>query len=302
MKLGLFGVNVDVGATARGARETALLAEELGLDSLWALDHVVVPSGYETEYPYDESGKMMGGAEEVPIADPLTWLTYAAAVTERITLATGIIVLPQRNPVVLAKQVASLDVLSEGRLLLGVGVGWLAEEFAAIGIPFTDRGNRHDDYVAAMRALWRDTRATVHGTYTDFDNAISLPHPFRGLVPIVIGGRSARSARRAAQIGDGYFPSITELDQLAPLVDVMNAEAARLQRDPGEIVITVPYPGSVADLSAAAEDGAALKRVAAVLQRLSDIGVSRTLFPVLPEEALRALVEKLPATRAEHKH
>ena len=178
---------------------------------------------------------MMGGAEEVDIADPLTWLAFAAAVTDRIKLGTGVIVLPQRNPVVLAKQAASLDVLSGGRLLLGVGVGWLAEEFAAVGVPFTDRGRRHDDYVEAMRALWRDTKASAHNTYTNFDNAISLPQPSSRAVPIVIGGRSNRSARRAAEIGDGYFPSITEPEQLSPLLDIMNAEAQRLQRDPAEI-------------------------------------------------------------------
>lgn len=281
MKFGLFGMNAGAGATAGGARSAALLAEEIGLDSLWALDHVVVPSGYQTEYPYDESGKMMGGAEEVPIADPLTWLTFAAAVTDRVKLATGIIVLPQRNPLVLAKQVASLDVLSGGRVVLGVGVGWLAEEFAAVGVPFADRGRRHDDYIEAMRALWSETRATVHNTYTEFDNAISLPHPVGGAVPIVIGGRSARSARRAAQIGDGYFPSITELNHLPPLMDILRAEARRLDRDPAEVEVTVPYPG---------DPDAAPEEVSAVLQQLSGLGVSRTLLPALPEETLRSVV------------
>lgn len=281
MKFGLFGMNTGAGATAGGARCTALLAEEIGLDSLWALDHVVVPSGYETEYPYDESGKMMGGAEEVPIADPLTWLSFAAAVTDRVKLATGIIVLPQRNPLVLAKQVASLDVLSGGRVLLGVGVGWLAEEFAAVGVPFADRGRRHDDYVEAMRALWSETRATVHNIYTAFDDAISLPHPVRGTVPIVIGGRSARSARRAAQIGNGYFPSITALGQLPPLLDILHAEARRLQRDPSEVEVTVPYPG---DLGAARGD------IETVVQQLADLGVARTLLPVVPEATLRSVM------------
>jgi probable F420-dependent oxidoreductase len=290
VKIGLFAVNVGDGATRHGAQRTALLAEHLGLESLWAIDHVVVPSGYETVYPYDESGKMMGGAEEVEIADPLAWLSFAAGVTDRVKLATGVVVLPQRNPVVLAKQVASLDALSGGRALLGVGVGWLAEEFAAIGVPFGDRGRRHDDYVEAMRALWRDTRATVHNTYVDFDDAISLPHPSRRSVPIVIGGRSARSARRAAQIGDGYFPSITEPGQLAPLIEVFHVEAERLQRDPRDVEITVPYPGGLAELTAAAEDRAGAERIVALLQQFAETGVSRILLPVLPEETLRPLL------------
>jgi len=294
MKLGLFAVNVGAGASAAQARATAVLAEELGLESLRAIDHVVMPSGYETEYPYDESGKMMGGAEEVEIADPLTWLAFAAAVTRDIKLATGVIVLPQRNPVVLAKQAATLDVLSEGRLLLGVGVGWLAEEFDAVGVPFADRGRRHDDYVEAMRALWRDTKASVHNTYTNFDNAVSLPQPAGRAVPIVIGGRSNRSARRAAEIGDGYFPSITEPHQLSPLLDIMNAESARLQRDPAGIEVTVPYPGGPAELAAAAVgDTAALDRVVAQLQQFAELGVARTLLAGLVEDTLRPLLKQL---------
>ncbi len=294
MKIGLFGINVGPGTTPQQARATGVLAEELGLESLWALDHVVMPSGYETEYPYDESGKMMGGADEVDIADPLTWLTFAAAVTDRIKLGTGVIVLPQRNPVVLAKQAASLDVLSGGRLLLGVGVGWLAEEFAAVGVPFADRGRRHDDYVEAMRALWRDTKASVHNTYTNFDNAISLPRPARRAVPIVIGGRSNRSARRAAEIGDGYFPSITEPDQLSPLLNIMKAESQRRQRDPADIEVTVPYPGDPAELTAAAHgDTAALERITALLQQFADSGVSRTLLAGVADDALPPLMKHL---------
>ncbi len=294
MKIGLFGINVGPGTTPQQARATGVLAEELGLESLWALDHVVMPSGYETEYPYDESGKMMGGADEVDIADPLTWLTFAAAVTDRIKLGTGVIVLPQRNPVVLAKQAASLDVLSGGRLLLGVGVGWLAEEFAAVGVPFADRGRRHDDYVEAMRALWRDTKASVHNTYTNFDNAISLPRPARRAVPIVIGGRSNRSARRAAEIGDGYFPSITEPDQLSQLLNIMKAESQRRQRDPADIEVTVPYPGDPAELTAAAHgDTAALERITALLQQFADSGVSRTLLAGVADDALPPLMKHL---------
>ncbi|GAB3221141.1 LLM class F420-dependent oxidoreductase [Mycolicibacterium hippocampi] len=294
MKLGLFAVNVGAGARPAQARATAVLAEELGLESLWAIDHVVMPSGYETEYPYDESGKMMGGAEEVDIADPLTWLAFAAAVTRDIKLGTGVIVLPQRNPVVLAKQAATLDVLSEGRLLLGVGVGWLAEEFDAVGVPFADRGRRHDDYVAAMRALWRDTKASVHNTYTQFDNAISLPQPAARAVPVVIGGRSNRSARRAAGIGDGYFPSISAPEQLIPLLDIMNAEAERLQRDPAGIEVTVPYPGSTAELiAAAAGDTVALDRVVTQLRQFAGLGVARTLLAGLGEDTLRPLLKQL---------
>ena len=136
----------------------AVLAEELGFESLWTVEHVVVPSGYVSEYPYDESGSMAGGLEVFDLADPLIWLAYVAAVTERIKLATGVLILPQRNPLITAKAVATLDVLSGGRVMLGVGVGWLEEEFNTLGVPFHDRGSRLDDSIEAMRTSWRRRR------------------------------------------------------------------------------------------------------------------------------------------------
>jgi alkanesulfonate monooxygenase SsuD/methylene tetrahydromethanopterin reductase-like flavin-dependent oxidoreductase (luciferase family) len=123
MKFGLMFTNTGMGSTAAGARELATVAEQSGFESLWAVEHVVIPSGYESSYPYDRSGKMAGGAEEFDLPDPLIWLAYVAAVTETIKLATGILILPQRNPLVTAKEVASIDALSGGRMILGVGVG-----------------------------------------------------------------------------------------------------------------------------------------------------------------------------------
>ncbi len=167
-------------------------AERLGFESLWTVEHVVVPSGYQSAYPYHPSGKMAGGMEEFDLPDPLIWLAFVASATERIRLATGILIVPQRNPLVLSKEVATLDALSGGRVTLGVGVGWLEEEFNALGVPFADRGRRLDDYVEAMRNLWGGGKATTHNTYTSFDDCISLPRPTNGTVPIVIGGPQQR--------------------------------------------------------------------------------------------------------------
>src|SRR5215218_6362833 len=168
MKFGLMFTNTGMGSTSDGAIQLATAAEEAGIESLWTVEHVVVPSGYASAYPYDKSGKMAGGAEEFDLPDPLIWLAYVAAVTKKIKLATGIVILPQRNPLVTAKAVASIDALSGGRMILGVGVGWLREEFDALGVPFADRGRRHDDYVEAMRALWSGEKASVHNTYASF--------------------------------------------------------------------------------------------------------------------------------------
>jgi probable F420-dependent oxidoreductase len=157
MKFGIVFANTGPFADGGAAAEMAVAAEAAGFESLWTVEHVVVPSGYDSAYPYDPSGKMPGG-EDVDIPDPLIWLSWVASATSTIRLATGILIVPQRNPVVLAKELATLDHLSGGRMELGIGVGWLEEEFDAIGVPFAERGRRTDDHIAAMRALWSRRR------------------------------------------------------------------------------------------------------------------------------------------------
>src|SRR5574341_355765 len=164
MKFGLRYASLGRYANGPAAVELAQAAEAAGFDSLWTIDHVVVPHQYQSRYPYSPTGRMGSGLEDEPMPDPLVWLAYIAAVTRTIKLGTAILILPQRNPVITAKAVATLDHLAGGRrVLLGIGVGWLAEEFAALGVPFEDRGPRTDEYVAAMRALWSQERASFRG-------------------------------------------------------------------------------------------------------------------------------------------
>ena len=243
-----------------GAVEVAQAAEAAGFDSLWAVDHVVVPAGYRSKYPYAQSGRMPG-PEDAPIPDPLVWLSYVAAVTSTIRLATGIMVLPQRSPLVIAKEAATLDVLSEGRLILGVGAGWLEEEFDALGVPFASRGKRMDDYITAMRAAWSETTASHHGNFVSFDSVIVRPQPVNGAVPIVIGGHSKAAARRAGTLGDGFFPGATA--DLAPLIEIMRRTAAEMGRDSDSIEITAA--------GALTEDG---------VRRLERLGVARVIVPI----------------------
>ena len=204
MKFGIAFANTGPFVHPDAAARFAKAAEENGFESLWTVEHVVVPAGYESTYPYSDDGKMPG-PEDSPIPDPLIWLAYVAAATERIRLATGILILPQRNPVVLAKELATLDHLSGGRMTLGIGIGWLAEEFSAIGVPFDERAARTDEYVAALRALWSD-EPTYHGEFTQFTECIVRPRPAAGTIPIHVGGHSAAAARRAGRLGDGYYP------------------------------------------------------------------------------------------------
>jgi len=266
MDFGIAFANVGPMIEAEAAAEFALAAEEAGFDSLWTVEHVVVPSGYESPYPYDPSGKMPGG-EDSPIPDPLIWLSFVAAVTSRIKLATGILILPQRNPVILAKELATLDSMSQGRMLLGIGVGWLEEEFDAIGVPFSGRGARNDDYMAAMRSLWTEEKASHHSEFIDFTDCILRPRPAHGTIPIHVGGHTDVAARRAGRIGDGFFPGKGSHSELARLFDVVRDTAKEHGRDPDSIELTTGGNGAIG--------GGALDEVKA----LADIGTTRVILP-----------------------
>ncbi len=268
MDFGLMFANTGPFATPHGATAIAQAAEQAGFESIWTVEHVVVPAGYESTYPYSDTGRMPG-SEATPIADPLVWLTWVAAQTTTINVATGILILPQRNPVVLAKTCSTIDVLSGGRLRLGVGVGWLEEEFNAIGVPFTGRGKRAEEYVGALRALWDDEIASYHGETVDFTDCISRPAPVNGRVPIIIGGHSEQAARRAGQIGDGFFPGKGDNDRLAELIAIMRQSAEDVGRDPDAIELTVGGAAAFAPDPVEA------------LGELVEMGVSRVVIPPL---------------------
>ena len=259
MKFGIAFANTGPFAHPARAIEFAQAAEAAGFESLWTVEHVVVPSNYESAYPYSPTGKMPGGEESL-IPDPLIWLTFLASATTRIRLATGILILPQRNPVVLAKELATLDHLSGGRLELGIGVGWLEEEFDAIGVPFADRGRRNDDYVAAMRALWTEDRADYHSDFTNFDQCIMRPRPVNGSIPIHIGGHTDIAAKRAGRLGNGFFPGKGSHEELARAFDLVRDTAQKNGRDPDTIELTtggngVVGPGALSEVKALAEIG-----------------------------------------------
>jgi probable F420-dependent oxidoreductase len=268
MDFGVAFANVGPFATAEGATAIGKAAEEAGFESVWTVEHVVVPDGYQSEYPYDKSGRMPGdGMIDMP--DPLIWLTFVAASTTSLKLGTGILIVPQRNPIILAKEVASLDRLSGGRLLLGVGAGWLAEEFDALGVPFERRGERLDDYITAMRALWTDHKATYQGEFCSFTDAVMLPKPHNGPVPVIIGGHTKAAARRAGRLGDGFFPGRAETDELKQLLAVMREAAQEAGRNPDDIEITFGSP----EVFGADPVGA--------IHKLEDLGVSRVMIAPL---------------------
>jgi probable F420-dependent oxidoreductase len=283
MKFGIMFANTGHGASAEGATKVAEAAEAGGFEAIWTVEHVVVPSGYESKYPYDPSGKMAGGAEDFDLPDPLIWLAWVAAHTSTIRLATGILIVPQRNPVITAKEVATLDVLSGGRLTLGVGSGWLAEEFDALNASFDDRGRRLDEYVAVMRALWSGDKTTFAGDFFDFVDCISRPRPANGTIPIVVGGHTKVAARRAGRLGDGFFPGTASLEELAELVPVMRRAAEEAGRDPDAIELIA---------GAMAAPGAAMDER---IEQMAALGFTHAIVPTFPPDQLadigRSLVD-----------
>ena len=266
MKFGIAFANTGPFAHPGGAVKFAQAAEAAGFESIWTVEHVVVPSNYGSTYPYSPNGKMPG-PEDSLIPDPLLWLAFLASATTTIRLATGILILPQRNPVVLAKELATLDHLSNGRLELGIGVGWLEEEFDAIGVPFADRGKRNDAYVEAMRALWSEDKASHHSDYTDFNECIMRPRPAGGSIPIHIGGHTDIAARRAGRLGNGFFPGKGSHEELSRSFDIVRQTATEHGRDADAIELTTGGNGAVGPK--------ALDEVKA----LSDMGVHRVIVP-----------------------
>ena len=253
MKFGLRYANLGRYANGPAAVEVAQAAEAAGFDSIWTVEHVVVPHGYQSRYPYSDTGRMGAGLEDFPIPDPLIWLTYIASATRTLKLGTAILILPQRNPVITAKAVASLDHLAGGgRVLLGIGVGWLAEEFATLGVPFQDRGARTDEYVAAMRALWSQERASFSGRFVSFRDVYCRPLPPNRRIPIIVGGDTKAAARRAGRIGDGYFPA---RGAPAELYDEMRRAAVEAGRNPDAIEITAQAPTEITEIEALAKRG-----------------------------------------------
>jgi probable F420-dependent oxidoreductase len=217
-------------------------AESCGFESVVLVEHAVVISDYESTYPYSSSGRMPL-PDDCRIPDPLDLMAYLAAVTDRIGLATGVLVLPNHQAVVLAKRVATIDVLSGGRVRLCVGVGWMDEELRATGADPRTRGRRTDETVAAMRALWADSGpagADFDGEFSSFHHAHSFPKPVRpGGVPIHIGGHSEAAARRAGRIGDGFQPLGLAPDDLILRLGQMREAAEEAGRDPATIELSL---------------------------------------------------------------
>jgi len=264
MKIGLIPLNLGV-KTVEEMVGLAQYIESIGFESAWTFEHVMVPLDYQSKYPYSKDGKMGGGSTNSFI-DPLIALAAIAASTTTLRLGTGVNIVSQANPLLLAKQAASLDVVSNGRFMLGAGIGWLQEEFDAMGVPFERRGARFDDYMQALRKVWSGDVVEHQSEFINWSGFHSYPLPVqRPGVPIIMGGSKGKIYERIAKYGDGWFAPTNNAAGLAPMLEPLKAACADEGRDYGSIELTSMWD---------TQDG--LDGIKA----FEDIGVSRVIVPI----------------------
>lgn len=255
MKFGLFGINNGPCAFPKTAAAVSRAAEQAGFESLWTGEHVILPDPQVPPSPV---------AADWPMLDPAIALAFIAAHTERIRLGTGIIILPQRNPVVLAKELATTDVLSNGRLIFGIGVGYLKPEFEAIGAPFDHKGARSEEYLAAMIALWSQPKPEFSGKWVKFKGVNAMPRPVQKPHPeIVFGGHSAQAFSRAARLAKGWYGFALDLEGTKKCVAGVKQACDKIGRNFAQIEISISPRGAV-DLDTA--------------RRFADAGVHRLIL------------------------
>ena len=235
MKFGLHSINLNTCAHPEAAARFGRAAEAAGFESLWVADHVVLPDP-------PVAGRPM--APDMRLLEPIVSLTFLAAHTSRIRLATGVIILPQRQATVLAKQLASLDVLSSGRLVFGLGVGWCEPEMRSVGVPFKERGRVADDYLASMRAVWTQPKPAHRGPYVGFEGVQAMPRPVQAPIPVVVGGGTPPAYRRAVTQGHGWYGFGLDVEATRKRVSALQEAATTSPRPrelgPLEISVTPP--------------------------------------------------------------
>lgn len=264
MKIGLIPINVAVNS-AQAMIATAKKAEAVGFESVWTFEHVIVPVEYQSRYPYSNDGKM-GIEPDANFVDPLISITALAQHTTRLKFGTGVNILPQTNPLLLAKQAASIDMLCNGRFMLGLGIGWLQEEYVAMGTPFEKRGARFDDYVQAMRKVWSGETVSHQSEFLNWEGFKSYPIPAsKNRFPIHIGGAKGKAFERIAKYGDGWYAPTNNIAALGELMSGMTKACQQLGRNPDEIEISCMWIPQLEGLD--------------TVKRYQDLGVSRLIVP-----------------------
>lgn len=246
MKIGIFGINNGPLAQPERMLAVAREAESAGIESLWTGEHIALPDPHVAPAPVPP---------EYPMLDPSAALSFLAAATERIRLATGIIIVPQRNAVELAKELASVDVLSGGRLIFGIGVGYLKPEFDALGISFASKGPRTDEAIDAIRALWMQPKPSFHGRFISFSGINAFPRPVQQPPPVVVGGWSPGALRRSVERGDGWYGFALDVESTRACVEGLRDAAKRFERpsELGTLELSVTPPAGDIDAATVAQ-------------------------------------------------
>jgi probable F420-dependent oxidoreductase len=282
MKIGVFSLALAMAKGTALSKAFASNAERLGFSTLWVPEHVVLLDKYASRYPYSESG-LLPAPTNAPIPDPFLSLAVMASATEKIRLATGICLVPEHNPVVLAKVIATLDWLSEGRFALGVGIGWLQEEFAAIGVPWERRAQRTRECIEAMRRLWGDEISSYSGEFVSFHEVRSYPKPLRGAgVPIIFGGESTPALRRVAEYGAGWFGFNLRPDEAAAKISKLEQLLRTNNRKLSDIELIISPSGK----PITADDLKRYRDAGVSEVAITSIGLART-----PEAVAKTLEE-----------
>ncbi len=265
MKFGLVPINIGM-RSSRTIVGLSQLAEDCGFESVWTAEHVMVPVDYTSKYPYNDRGKM-DAEPETNMVDPIVALSLVAGATKSIKLGTGVNILPQASPLLMAKQAASLDFVSGGRLLLGLGIGWLKEEFIAMDTPFERRGARFDDYVVAMKKVWSGEVVEHKSEFVHWTGFKSYPVPVQQPhMPVIIGGNAGRVFERVAKHGDGWYaPPLKDPEELAPRIEALRKTCEEVGRDFNDIEISAMWDAR-GGLDAA--------------NRMAEMGVSRLVAPI----------------------
>lgn len=262
--------------------EAAQTVEEMGFHMFWVPEHVLFFPEYDSKYPYTEDGRI--GGDPRSLLDPFTSLTYVAAHTKTIRLATGICLVPQRNPIYTAKMVADLDFLSGGRFELGVGIGWLKEEFEALGVPWEKRGARTVECLELMQSLWCDEVSSYDGELYQLKAAYQNPKPVqKPHPPIIFGGESDAALKRVARMGQGWYGFNLTPDALAERLEFLNGELDKAGRSLSDIKIYVGPNASVRD--------------PAEMARFEQLGVEQIVIPVMAAKT-DTLIERAKKTLA----
>ncbi|MYW05707.1 LLM class F420-dependent oxidoreductase [Streptomyces sp. SID3343] len=275
IELGVMAPFADGLITSGGfLRDFAGTLEDCGVESVWTVEHVVVAEDYEPRYPYSASGRTPSAAGVVPMPDPLETIAFLAGASRTLRFGTAMVVAPLHSPVVLAKRVATIDRHSDGRLMLGLGIGWQKEEYAAVGATFAERGARLEECVGAMRALWAEAPASFQGRFTSFERVHCLPRPQSGAVPVILGGNSEPAVRRAGRIADGWFPYTITPEEFAERAELLRACAREAGRAEDAVEITA-WPGSC---------DRERQHDATWVRRFTDAGAVRLVFAPNPAE------------------